>query len=149
MQEADQPKRRLHLDRQWHLREAFDVALLFGTRKVEKPAPACRAVHLQIDSATAQVGDGERLMVALYRVEPGLRQPVQRLLAGRPPVHQIAHAEQPIHPRIESHLVQASLQPLEMTMDVAHGQIAATVIGTHPPKTAHCFHPLLLSQRQA
>ncbi|MNH33498.1 hypothetical protein D3C79_940200 [compost metagenome] len=56
----------LHGNRQ--LLETFDEAQLLARRQVEKPATACRAVHLQVEAPAAQAGDRQRFVVTLHRM---------------------------------------------------------------------------------
>ncbi|MNC46298.1 hypothetical protein D3C75_953080 [compost metagenome] len=87
-------------------------------------------------------------MVTLHGMEPGLRQPFQRRLAVWATVDQVPHAEQAVHGRIEPHSVQALLQALEVTMDIAHRQVTPPQVGNQTPKPCHYNLPLLVAPCQ-
>lgn len=83
-------------------------------------------------------------MITLHGMEPGLRQPIQRRLAVRATVDQVPNTEQAVHGRIEPHPIQALLQALEVTMDIAHRQVTPTQVGNQTPKPCHYNLPLLV-----
>jgi hypothetical protein len=133
----------LHFQGDRHLKERIDKRPLLISWQVEEPATSCRAVHVQVKPATAQVIDRQAFVVALHRVEPRLSEPVECLRTVRPAVDQVADTEEAIDRRVEADAVQALLQALEVPVDITHGQVAPAGVGGYPPETAHCFVPLL------
>ncbi|MCY1536429.1 hypothetical protein D9M68_718880 [compost metagenome] len=75
------------------------------------------------------------LVVALHCEKPGTGQPVQRGLAFRAAIHQVAHGKQAVLGRLEAQLVQAVLEPGKMPMQVAHREIAAELVARDFEKT--------------
>ncbi|MNJ57347.1 hypothetical protein D3C77_529320 [compost metagenome] len=148
MQQPYQARRTFNLYRNRQLLEALHETQLPSPRQVQKPATPGGAVHVQIEPPAAYAGDCQRLMVALHGMEPGLRQPFQRRLAVRATVDQVPHAEQAVHGRIEPHRIQALLQALEVTMDIAHRQVTPPQVGNQTPKPCHYNLPLLVAPCQ-
>jgi len=144
MQQAYQTRRTFNLYRNRQLLEALHETQLLAPWKVKKPAPPGGAIHVQIEPPAAYAGNGQGLMITLHGMEPGLRQPFQRRFAFRATVDQVTHAEQAVHGRIEPHRIQALLQALEVTMDIAHRQVTSPQVGHQTPKPSHYNLPLLV-----
>ncbi|MNF02300.1 hypothetical protein D3C80_2014290 [compost metagenome] len=74
-------------------------------------------------------------------MEPGLRQPVQRLQALWPTVDKITDTEQAVYRRIETDRQQRCLQALKVPVDVTHSIIPAPCIDGKPLDPTHAVLP--------
>ncbi|MNL25714.1 hypothetical protein D3C87_1472020 [compost metagenome] len=109
MQQADRALGRFDFDRDGEFGEGLGKHLLPLRGQVQEPAAAIAAPVRYVHLPRAHMPDRIVLMVALHRVEPRACQPLQRRLAFRPTVDQVAHREQPVAGGVETQPVQAFL----------------------------------------